>query len=362
MQVGVGCFVLNERQEVLVVQEGNGPLRGQGVWKLVTGLVDAGEDIVQVSLLSCIAIQPSRQILDLADPCQSDMHIGSSSFRAVARLNREVTMVWSCVAARAGLKPGGAPAQAAEREVLEETGVRATSAAVLALRQAHGFAFGKSDFFFVVALTCAHPPPDALFPNDCCTCWRPGQVAAPMAGHRHEQIARLTAQLYMLLLQQAALCDEGLHDILLRERTPHQSAKPCMLLLRHAACARLLSASHTTAVLRQERPTPRHAAHCARRGAEQGAGGARARRPEPGQRELVMQEDELDAVAWMPLEEYAANPHHAARPLWRQMTQACVAYARGEYRGMAGIKLENGFNGRSDLLVMGELAPQQAAL
>ena len=58
------------------------------------------------------------------------------------------------MAARAGLMPGGAPAQAAEREVLEETGVRATSAAVLALRQAHGFAFGKSDFFFVVALTC----------------------------------------------------------------------------------------------------------------------------------------------------------------------------------------------------------------
>jgi len=41
---------------------------------------------------------------------------------------------------------------AAEREVLEETGVRAKFAAVLAFRQAHGFAFGKSDFFFVVAL------------------------------------------------------------------------------------------------------------------------------------------------------------------------------------------------------------------
>ncbi len=44
---------------------------------------------------------------------------------------------------------------AAEREVLEETGVRAKFSAVLALRQAHGFAFGKSDFFFVVALKCA---------------------------------------------------------------------------------------------------------------------------------------------------------------------------------------------------------------
>ena len=41
---------------------------------------------------------------------------------------------------------------AAEREVLEETGVCARFDAVLAFRQAHGFAFGKSDFFFVIAL------------------------------------------------------------------------------------------------------------------------------------------------------------------------------------------------------------------
>lgn len=37
-QVGVGAFVLNERREVLVVQEKMGPLRGKGVWKLPTGL------------------------------------------------------------------------------------------------------------------------------------------------------------------------------------------------------------------------------------------------------------------------------------------------------------------------------------
>ena len=47
---------------------------------------------------------------------------------------------------------------AAEREVLEETGVRASFDAVLAFRQAHGFAFGKSDFFFVVALRCEGRP------------------------------------------------------------------------------------------------------------------------------------------------------------------------------------------------------------
>lgn len=38
-QVGIGAFVLNERREVLVVQEKLGPLRGTGVWKMPTGLV-----------------------------------------------------------------------------------------------------------------------------------------------------------------------------------------------------------------------------------------------------------------------------------------------------------------------------------
>ena len=30
LQAGVGCFVLNERQEVLMVQEGNGYFKGKG--------------------------------------------------------------------------------------------------------------------------------------------------------------------------------------------------------------------------------------------------------------------------------------------------------------------------------------------
>lgn len=42
-QVGVGAFVINERNEVLVVQEANGPLKGKGVWKMPTGLVHQGE-------------------------------------------------------------------------------------------------------------------------------------------------------------------------------------------------------------------------------------------------------------------------------------------------------------------------------
>jgi hypothetical protein len=37
-------------------------------------------------------------------------------------------------------------------QVLEETGVRAKSRAVIAIRQAHTALFGKSDLFAVVAL------------------------------------------------------------------------------------------------------------------------------------------------------------------------------------------------------------------
>lgn len=45
-QVGVGAFVVNEKREVLVVQERLGPLRGKGVWKLPTGPMkgDAGAE------------------------------------------------------------------------------------------------------------------------------------------------------------------------------------------------------------------------------------------------------------------------------------------------------------------------------
>jgi ADP-ribose pyrophosphatase YjhB (NUDIX family) len=43
-QVGVGAFVVNEQQQVLVVQEANGPLRGEGFWKMPTGIVHQGED------------------------------------------------------------------------------------------------------------------------------------------------------------------------------------------------------------------------------------------------------------------------------------------------------------------------------
>lgn len=93
-QVGVGAFVYDEAtKRVLVVQEKNGPLKGKGVWKIPTGLVNQGEDITE----------------------------------------------------------------AAQREVKEETGIDARFAAVLAMRQAHGLAFGKSDLFFVVAMQPVGP-------------------------------------------------------------------------------------------------------------------------------------------------------------------------------------------------------------
>ena len=40
----------------------------------------------------------------------------------------------------------------AAREVLEETGIRASFEAVLAIRQSHGYLFGRSDLFFVCAM------------------------------------------------------------------------------------------------------------------------------------------------------------------------------------------------------------------
>lgn len=46
-QIGVGAIVVNERQEMLVVQEANGPLRGQDFWKMPTGLVHVGTYCVQ---------------------------------------------------------------------------------------------------------------------------------------------------------------------------------------------------------------------------------------------------------------------------------------------------------------------------
>lgn len=87
-RVGIGAFVTNDKREVLVVQEKNGILRGTGVWKFPTGVVDGGEDLCD----------------------------------------------------------------AAVREVKEETGIEAKFVEVLAFRQSHKSFFEKSDMFFVCLL------------------------------------------------------------------------------------------------------------------------------------------------------------------------------------------------------------------
>ena len=87
-QVGVGAVVINDEGKVLLLQEAVGPLRGRGIWKIPTGLLDAREDIQDGVI----------------------------------------------------------------REVQEETGITATFERVVAFRHWHGAMFGKSDMFFVCIL------------------------------------------------------------------------------------------------------------------------------------------------------------------------------------------------------------------
>lgn len=87
-QVGIGAFVMNDNKEVLVVQEKNGPLRGTGIWKMPTGLINQGED------LCCGAV----------------------------------------------------------REVKEETGVETEFVQVVSFRHGHHVSFSKSDLYFTCTL------------------------------------------------------------------------------------------------------------------------------------------------------------------------------------------------------------------
>ncbi|XP_034925000.1 nudix hydrolase 10 isoform X1 [Populus alba] len=49
-RVGVGAIVLNDKREVLVVQEKSGIFQGKGVWKIPTGAVDEGEEIFMAAI------------------------------------------------------------------------------------------------------------------------------------------------------------------------------------------------------------------------------------------------------------------------------------------------------------------------
>lgn len=87
-RIGVGAFVINDKRQVLVVQERTGPTQGSGIWKVPTGVVNQAEDIID----------------------------------------------------------------AVEREVKEETGVDAEFSEVLGFRQSHDALFGKSDIFVLCML------------------------------------------------------------------------------------------------------------------------------------------------------------------------------------------------------------------
>ncbi|KAG2678248.1 hypothetical protein I3760_12G135100 [Carya illinoinensis] len=85
----IGAIVLNDKRELLVVQEKSGKFKGTGVWKIPTGVVDEGENV--------------------------------------------------CEAAR--------------REVKEETGIDTEFLEVLAVRQLHKALFEKSDILFICMMS-----------------------------------------------------------------------------------------------------------------------------------------------------------------------------------------------------------------
>ncbi|XP_031492665.1 nudix hydrolase 7-like isoform X1 [Nymphaea colorata] len=88
-RLGIGAVVINNKKEVLVVQEKAGYFKGSGVWKLPTGVVEEGEDI----------------------------------------------------------------STGAKREVMEETGIEAEFVEILGFRESHKAHFNKkSDLFFVCML------------------------------------------------------------------------------------------------------------------------------------------------------------------------------------------------------------------
>ncbi|KAJ7527406.1 hypothetical protein O6H91_16G052900 [Diphasiastrum complanatum] len=148
-QVGIGAFVLNKKGEILAVQEKNGPLKGLGIWKFPTGLVNQAEDIFAGAI----------------------------------------------------------------REVKEETGIDAEFVQVLGFRQGHHVAFEKSDLFFV-----------------------------------------------------------------------------CIL--------------------------------------------------RPLSSEIVVQESELEAAKWMPLDEFTTQPFYRQRRMMRKMVEICIASSKGIYKGFSPIELD----------------------
>ena len=66
VQAGVGCFVLNEHQQVLMVQERNGPLRGKGELPAWAAFTDMSS--LQLLADSCIHIIIAIEVLQALSP------------------------------------------------------------------------------------------------------------------------------------------------------------------------------------------------------------------------------------------------------------------------------------------------------
>ncbi|XP_058198271.1 nudix hydrolase 2 isoform X2 [Rhododendron vialii] len=123
-RVGIGGFVMNEKKEVLVVQEKNGILRGTGVWKFPTGVVEEGEDICDAAV---------REVKEETGV--------SNKILILVRLNFAITLlVW---------KHPSMVFVTTEFWLLQ---IDTKFVEILAFRQSHKSFFEKSDLFFVCLL------------------------------------------------------------------------------------------------------------------------------------------------------------------------------------------------------------------
>ncbi|XP_061339774.1 nudix hydrolase 2-like isoform X1 [Gastrolobium bilobum] len=122
-QVGVGALVVNEKREVLVVQEKSGHFQGTGAWKFPTGVVDQGEDI-------CVAAV--REVKE---------ETGVSSLFSLLNVDLSVAVQKFSIVTLSLIIPSSLNFQV-DSEFME----------VLAFRQSHMTFFEKSDLFFVCML------------------------------------------------------------------------------------------------------------------------------------------------------------------------------------------------------------------
>ncbi|XP_021905898.1 nudix hydrolase 2-like isoform X1 [Carica papaya] len=115
-RVGVGAIVLNDKREMLVVQEKSGVFQGTGVWKIPTGVVDEGEDIFMA------AVREVKEETGVSETCVSIFFVHTSIHSSVSLFLRPLF-----------------PIIQVDTEFLE----------ILAFRQLHKSFFGKSDLFFL---------------------------------------------------------------------------------------------------------------------------------------------------------------------------------------------------------------------